>query len=480
VVFSSAEVTEESIRYQQNRNQIVKEFTRAVLDGQIQEGSFKSFAATSGARSDLIDIWYLEGLQTGDGFRIGLTSSFQQLGDVAVREIKGNLLLVLKKAPPKQSSQGAAGPGRARLTMLGLVLQPLGQGNLRIALATGDLEPAGLTRVRQLFQPLGQGDAAIAFGTGEPPGGQLIVEGEQVTLVAKTGSTLARFEFKGRNMQEAVQNVLDSDVAPPSQEAIARACGEGALSISNTNLFSAVWDFSQSITSRGQTTETQEIASLAAFHTEEYDCQTKKYTSSFMISFIDGSTDSVGIAVKNSPSSPRATPTPSLTPTPSPTPTSTALPAPAPSPTPTPTPTATPTPTPTPTIQPGSVLIEATSCTFFKRQEFFNGVDEEFDVTISGTVMGPVGSTFRLTWVITHAAPLGFGDFISSWSRLGTLSSVRRELGDPETGVWTDGFRVHTFNVTGQQRSGTVRFTASVTTSSEIIEVSETVTCTWQ
>ena len=157
VVFSSAEVPEEAIRYQQNRSQIVNEFTRAVLKGQIREGSFKSFAATSGDRSDLIDIWYLEGLQTGNGFRIGLTSSFQELGDVSVREIKGNLFLVLKNAPPKQSSQRSAGSGRARLTQLSPVLQSLEKEYFLIALATGD----------QLPQPLGQVDAAIAFGTGE-------------------------------------------------------------------------------------------------------------------------------------------------------------------------------------------------------------------------------------------------------------------------------------------------------------------------
>ena len=189
VVFPSAEVTEEAIRYHQNRRQIVNEFTKAFLNDQILEGSVKPLVATTVGRSDLIDIWYLEGLQTGDGFRIGLTSSFQELGDVAVREIKGNLFLVLKQAPPKLSSLGPAGPGRARLATIGPLLHSFRQGNLRIALATGDRpwdqpspilkqtpmklssqgaagrKRADLARVRQLHQPLGQGDAAIAFGT---------------------------------------------------------------------------------------------------------------------------------------------------------------------------------------------------------------------------------------------------------------------------------------------------------------------------
>ena len=471
VVFSSTEVSEEAIRYHQNQSQIVNEFTKAVLEGLSLEEPFKSFAATSGDRSDFIDIWYQEGLETGDGFQIGLTSSFEQLGDVTAWEIKGNLLLVLREAPEEALSQGVAGQGRVVLTL-----------------------------VRQLVQPLEQGDAAIAFGTGEPPGGQLIVQDEQVTLVDSTGSTLARFDFEGRNMQEAVQDVMASDVAPPSEEAIARACGEGALSISNTNLFSALWESSQSITSRGQTTETQEIASLTALNTQQYDCQTKEYTSSFTINFTGGSSGIEGIAVKSGPSSRRATPPPTATPTAAPTstPTPTATPTAAPTPTPmptatlTPAPTATPTltatptppptatPTPTPTVQPGSVLIEAASCSFVSRIEFYNAVTEEFEVTISGTVMGPVGATFSLKWDLTDTAPFGFGEFTSSWTRLGLLSSARREAGDPETATWSERFRVRTTNEPGQQRSGTVRFTASVTTSVTISETSREVTCPWQ
>ncbi len=125
--------------------------------------------------------------------------------------------------------------------------------------------------------------------------------------------------------------------------------------------------------------------------------------------------------------------------------------------------------------------IGATSCVFASRTDFGNiGVDEEFDVSVSGTVTGPVGATFSLARVHTAAAQLGFGDFTSSWTRLGTLSSARRESGDPETATWQFLFRVHTFNEPGQQRSGTILSTASVATSASVTEASQTATCPWQ
>ena len=509
VVFPAVQIAEETILVLKNRRQIVNEFTKGVLDGQIQEGSVTSLVATTGGRSDLIDIWFQEGLLTGDGFRIGITSSFQQLGEVTVREIKGNLFVVLKEAPPRLTSQGATNTGRARLATLGPVSQSFRQVDLRIAFATGDRpwdqpspilkqtpmklssqRAAGPKQAGQRLQTLGQSDAGIAFGTGEPLGGQLIVLGDQVTLVDNTGSTLARFKFKGRNMEEAVQDVLASDVAPPDEEAIALGCGEGALSIVNVNLFSALHDFTQETTSGSQTTSNMGIADFIASKSEVYDCQTKEYSSELLISFAveEGDTGNQGIAVNISPSSPRSTltpeATPTLIPTPAPSPTLAPTPTPTPTltPTPTPTPTATLTPTvtpmPTPTPQPGSVMIQAASCTFVSRSEFPNGVDEEFDVPIFVTVTGPVGTTFAVTRVHTATAQLGFSEYTSSWT--GGFNTGRRELGDPEANTWNESLRVHTFNEPGQERSGTILFTATVTDSYGNTETSQVVTCPWQ
>ena len=115
VILRSEELNEEAILHLQNRRQIVNEFTTAVLDGEIKEGSITTLSATIGGQSDAIDVWYLEGLETGDGFRIGLMTSFRQLDDVAVREIKGNLFLVSKPASPALSSPRAADPARSNL-----------------------------------------------------------------------------------------------------------------------------------------------------------------------------------------------------------------------------------------------------------------------------------------------------------------------------------------------------------------------------
>ena len=148
-------------------------------------------------------------------------------------------------------------------------------------------------------------------------------------------------------------------------------------------------------------------------------------------------------------------------------------------PTPTsPPPTATPVP-PTPAPQPGSVSIQSTSCTFVSRSEStFIGVDEVFDVTISVTITGPVGTSFRVTRDQTAAAGLGFSEYSSSWT--GGFNRGRREAGDPETNTWTERFRVHTFNEPGQSRSGTILFTATVTDSYQNRATSQLVTCPWQ
>jgi len=308
VVFLAAEVTEETIQAYQNRSKIANEFTIAFLDGQIQDGSVTTFSATTGGSSVLVDVWYTEGLQTGNGFRLGLTSSSEQLGDAAVRQIKGNLFLVVKPAPLSLLPQEPANSGRALLTIPGPAIRSSGLDNLGIALGTGDqpwdqqslnlkqttLEPssqgaagpqrAGRVGVRPLLHPLMQDAVGIGFGTGEPPGGLLIVQGDQVTLVDETGATLARFEFAGRKLQELVQDVLDSDVQPPNEESIARGCRNGDdIIVSNTSLFTLLWDASRNNTSSGQTIESQTVTSVSAFKNEIYNCKTMKYTSGYCL-----------------------------------------------------------------------------------------------------------------------------------------------------------------------------------------------------
>ena len=139
VDFPSAVLTQEAIQYHQNLRQIINEFTKGVVDGQIEQGA-TPLSAITGGRRDLIMILYLHGLETGPGFELGLIkSSFEQLGDVAVSEIKGNLSLLVNPVPPEQrSSQEDVSPGRARLATLDPVLQSFEQGNTRTYLATGD------------------------------------------------------------------------------------------------------------------------------------------------------------------------------------------------------------------------------------------------------------------------------------------------------------------------------------------------------
>ena len=101
--FPSAVFTQEAIQYHQNLRQIINEFTEGVVDGSIEQGA-TPLSAITGGRRDLIMILYLHGLETGPGFELGLKSSFEQLGDVAVSEIKGNLSLLVNPVPPEQRS----------------------------------------------------------------------------------------------------------------------------------------------------------------------------------------------------------------------------------------------------------------------------------------------------------------------------------------------------------------------------------------
>lgn len=148
---------------------------------------------------------------------------------------------------------------------------------------------------------------------------------------------------------------------------------------------------------------------------------------------------------------------------------------------PTVTPTITPIPaTPTATAIPSSVSIQASSCDFVQRIEFPNAVTEEFDVTISGTMTGRHLAVFSLSWVINDAAPFGFGEFTSTWTRLGLLSSSFRDTGDPETGTWSERFLVRVTNEIGGSKSGTVDFAARITSVQDSSDASVRLTCRWQ
>ena len=326
-------------------------------------------------------------------------------------------------------------PGRARLATLDPVLQSFGQGNTRTHFATGDQpwgQPSpilrqipiklssrgaagrGLAGARPLLSPLRQADAGISFGTGEPEGGRLIVQGEQVTLLDKNGATLGSFEFEGRDIQKAVQEVLDSHVPRVDEAIIAGACGEQqAESVSNTSIMSALWDSQSSATSGGQTAEKHRIASFIFSKNEIYDCQTKEYTSSIFIYFAhdDGSTSIQGIGVKSSPSSPLATPTPTVKPTTR--------------------------PTAIPTVKPtqSSVSIGGASCTFVSRYDITESLTtESFDVVISGTATGPVGDVLVMG-LSGKLFPLRI-ELTSAWTPFGP-GAAKREPGDPETTAWT-------------------------------------------
>lgn len=167
-----------------------------------------------------------------------------------------------------------------------------------------------------------------------------------------------------------------------------------------------------------------------------------------------------------------------VAPTPTPVP-PTATPVP-PTVTPVP-PTVTPVPpTPTATAIPSSISIQASSCEFVQRIEFPNAVTEEFDVTISGTMTGQHLAVFSLSWSITDAAPFGFGEFTSTWTRLGLLSSAFRDTEDPETGTWSGRFLVRVTHAIGESGSGTVDFAARITSARDGSDASVRLTCRWQ
>ncbi len=137
-------------------------------------------------------------------------------------------------------------------------------------------------------------------------------------------------------------------------------------------------------------------------------------------------------------------------------------------------------PTPTATAIPSSVSIQASSCDFVQRIEFFNAVTEEFNVTISGTMTGHHLAIFKLSWGFTHASPFGFGEFTSTWTRLGLLSSSFRDTGDPETGTWSETFLVRVTNDIGSSASGVVAFAAEVMTFRDVSAESVDLICSWQ
>ena len=83
-------------------------------------------------------------------------------------------------------------------------------------------------------------------------------------------------------------------------------------------------------------------------------------------------------------------------------------------------------------------------------------------MTTSGSMAGHHRAIFKLSWLLTDGAPFGFGEFTSTWTRLGLLSSSFRDTGETETGTWGEQFLVRITNEIEENSSGVVAFTAEV------------------
>jgi hypothetical protein len=256
-VFSSYPVTAEGLNYLQNTQQIITELTEGVSQGRLPSNSLASLSATTGGRTDDVYIYFYEEGQTGDGFQLGLTSQSQQAGNLTMREIKGNICITYKQPPPPELAYlSPAEPESAVLSSVRREIESGVQCYNGIAVA---------------------GNTGTFFGIVDPPGGWIIVQGEQVELQDKAGNTLTRFRFSGRDIEQEIENVINTYIAPPNEKIIGVSCGWGYQSVSNAKIFSAF----QSLMENGK----QEVADFIVSNTASYDCKKGEYDSHIFVSF---------------------------------------------------------------------------------------------------------------------------------------------------------------------------------------------------
>ena len=256
-VFSSYPITVEGLNYLQNTQQIITELTEGVSQGRLPSNSLASLSATTGGRTDDVYIYFYEEGQTGDGFQLGLTSQSQQTGNVTMREIKGNICITHKQPPPPELAYlSPAAPESAVLSSVRRELKSGVQYYNGIALA---------------------GNTGTSFGIVDPPGGWIIIQGDQVELQDKAGNTLTRFRFSGRDIEQEIENVINTYVAPPNEKIIGVSCGWGYKSVSNAKIYSAF----RSLMENGK----QEVADFIVSNTASYDCKKGEYDSHIFVSF---------------------------------------------------------------------------------------------------------------------------------------------------------------------------------------------------
>lgn len=259
---TSPPITAEGLNYLKNTSQIIGELTKGVSEGRMKSDSTLSLSATTGGRTDNMDICFIEGTQTGDGFRLSLAPQFQENGGLTMREIKGNVCITNKQSSPPLSALVLPADAGA-----GLFINRTGQYDFGIALADSR--------------------TGMSFAIINPPGGWIVVQGDQVTLLDRGKHVLTKFRFEGRNIEQEARDVMNGYVAPPDEQMIASAYTGRSGSVANSKIFSAFWDFTESHTGDGLNKEKQKMADFIISNTENYDCEKDKYGSYIFVSFQD-------------------------------------------------------------------------------------------------------------------------------------------------------------------------------------------------
>lgn len=310
--------------YLRNQQRILDALTRGVADGEFKQGSVLALSAQSGERHDDVDAWYLDGVETAPGFRVALASSSRKIGAGTMRSVSGNILLVFKQATVALPSRAVA-PTQSDIRLLGAHYS----ANV----------------------------AETVFPTAEPPGGELVIRGDVVTLRDRGGVTVATYTFDGASdvngmgIEANVRDVQDSAVPPPDRETVDSACHSGAVAVANFKTFLASYD-----TARTGSTGSTELHSFHVSKVARYDCKSGEKSLKLHVEFSGQSSKGkfVQAFVVVSPAAvavPSATTSPAVTAAPSPPPAPRAAAPPPPPPAP---PFATPAPTRVATAPPAA------------------------------------------------------------------------------------------------------------------------------
>lgn len=248
---TSLHLSPQGTAYLQSEARLLTGFALGVAKSKIADGSRTSFPDSAIATNASEQVWYGKSLRTASDFHLDYFGTYAKTATFGRASGRGNLFVVNNgKAPPLTAVK--SGPANA------VLLSWRAQGGNALGAQAGEPLEA-------------QAGDDVVLNVGSHEGGQLVIQGSQLTYTDQQGKIQAQHTFDAVDQVEnGVRDVLNSDVPPASDAVVKSVCKPGVPSVVNSHVFT-LSDFDASGSS-------QTIISLSVVRDTFTDCLTGQVT----------------------------------------------------------------------------------------------------------------------------------------------------------------------------------------------------------